>query len=182
MRTVITQRINQMIIKNNILSQKDYERLCKTPQEVCEMVSDDLKVKGITRRRAAERLGVQAPVVTIQLSGKKYFGPRTAQKYSTLFGYNPIFLKTGLGYLNSNPKNDSKVVAGIAASKRTRTVAYKYLKSKEMQAKLEELQKSVTSLERERDKALKALDVEKIRNQKLRVRIEKLMDKIETVQ
>ena len=170
-----------MEIKANVLSQKDYERLCCTPKEVCSMVSDDFKAKGITRRYAASRLGVQAPVVTIQLSGKKYFGKKTAEKYSSLFGYNPVFLKTGIGYLNSDPQLDAKLNANRAQATRARTIASSYIKYSELRSQLEEMQKILASLEKERNKALKALDAEKQRNEKLTIRIEKLMDRLENV-
>lgn len=169
----------RMVIKANVLSQKDYERLCCTPREVCDMVSDDLKNKGITRRSAAELLGVQAPVVSIQLSGKKYFGKKTAEKYSTQFGYNPVFLKTGIGYLNYKPQLDAQLLASRTPSARARTITSSYLKYTEMRSQLEEMQKSILSLEKERDKALKALDAEKQRNEKLNIRIEKLLDRLD---
>lgn len=50
-----------------------------------------------------------------------------------------------------------------------------------MRSQLEEMQKSILSLEKERDKALKALDAEKQRNEKLNIRIERLMDKLDEV-
>lgn len=168
-----------MEIKENILSQKDYERLCKTPQEVCRMVSADLKVKGITRSQAASRLGVQAPVVTIQLSGKKYFGDKVATKYSTEFGYNPIFLKTGIGYLNADASLDSNIYFSRVPATRAKAVTSSYIKYRDLRSKLEFLQQSLDQMTKERDRALKALDAEKLRNEKLNVRIEKLMDKME---
>ncbi len=143
------------------------------------MVSDDLRQKGITRREAAGRLGVQAPVVTIQLSGKKYFGKKTAEKYSLEFGYNPIFLKTGIGYLNTKPQLDAKLDSSRKPSARARAIASSYIKYSELRSQLEDLQKSVLSLEKERDRAIKALDAEKQRNEKLSVRIEKLLDKLD---
>ena len=143
------------------------------------MVSNDLRVKGVSRRKAAERLGVKPSVVSIQLSGKKYFGARTALKYSEEFGYNYTFLKTGLGYLNANPERDSWIVASAGPSARSRSVAGKYMKNKALQEKIEVLQKSVSTLEKERDRALKALETEKLRNEKLSIRIERLMDKME---
>lgn len=170
-----------MEIKENILSQKDYERLCKTPQEVCRMVSADLKVKGITRSQAASRLGVQAPVVTIQLSGKKYFGDKVANKYSTVFGYNPIFLKTGIGYLNADASLDNKIFFSRVPGSRARAVTSSYIKYKDLHSKLEFLQQSLDQMTKERDRALKALDAEKLRNEKLNVRIEKLMDKMDLI-
>ena len=171
---------NSMEIKGNILSQKDYERLCKTPQEVCRMVSTDLKLKGISRSEAASRLGVQAPVVTIQLSGKKYFGSKAADKYSMQFGYNPIFLKTGIGYLNTDASLDSNIYVSRAHESRVKAVTTSYIRYKDLHTQLECLQKDLDQTIKELNKALKALEVEKQRNDKLNVRIEKLMDFIDT--
>lgn len=170
-----------MEIKENILSQKDYERLCKTPQEVCSMVSADLKVKGITRSQAASRLGVQAPVVTIQLSGKKYFGDKVANKYSSEFGYNPIFLKTGIGYLNSDPSKDSKLFVSKVTNARTKSIASSYIKYKALHEQLEEYRKNNESLAKERDRYQRLLETERQRNDKLNARIERLLDKLEAV-
>jgi plasmid maintenance system antidote protein VapI len=168
-----------MTIKANVLSQKDYERLCCTPQEVCEMISDDFKLKGISRREAAGRLGVQAPVVTIQLSGKKYFGKRTAEKYSLEFGYNPVFLKTGIGYLNMKPQLDARLSASRGPSARVRNVTSSYIRYTELRSQLDELKKEYENAVKERDRAIKSLNAEKQRNEKLNIRIEKLMDKLE---
>ena len=169
-----------MEIKANVLSQKDYERLCCTPREVCSMISDDFKLKGITRREAAGRLGVQAPVVTIQLSGNKYFGKKTAEKYSHAFGYNPVFLKTGIGYLKFKPQLDSKLSASRAPSARVHSVTSSYIRYTELRSQMENLKKDYEKVVRERDRALKSLGLEKQRNEKLNCRIEKLMDKLDS--
>ena len=170
-----------MVIKANVLSQKDYERLCCTPREVCDMVSDDLKNKGITRRNAAELLGVQAPVVSIQLSGKKYFGKKTAEKYSSQFGYNPVFLKTGIGYLNNKPQLDAQLSSSRTPASRARSFTSSYIKYSDLRSQLEEIRKSNEALSKERDKYQRLLEAERIRNDKLNARIEKLLDKLEAV-
>lgn len=78
----------------------------KTPQEICNRISEDFKVKHITHADAAERLGVTRSVVTNQLSGKRYFGKKTAALYSSAFGYNKVFLQHGIGYLYGDSEMD----------------------------------------------------------------------------
>lgn len=71
----------------------------KTPAQVGKIIAADFKLRGITHAEAANRLKVSRQVVTNQLSGKRYFGNKTSQKYHTAFGYNPLFLRTGTGEL-----------------------------------------------------------------------------------
>lgn len=70
-----------------------------SPKEVCEAVAKDFKSKGLTHADAANLLGVKRQVVTLQLAGKRYFGKKTATKYSQIFNYSFSFLSSGIGDL-----------------------------------------------------------------------------------
>lgn len=75
----------------------------KTSKEVCAEIAADFKLRGMTHADAAKRLGVTRQVVTIQLSGKRYFGKKTATKYCQEFNYYYPFLVSGIGMLYNDP-------------------------------------------------------------------------------
>ena len=79
---------------------------------ICKAIAVDFKVKGLTHEIAASRLGCSKQTVSNQISGKKKFSLKSAQKYAETFGYNLEFLLFGKGELNGCPTNvNSKDVA-----------------------------------------------------------------------
>ena len=170
-----------MQIDSNILSQRDYEKLCRTPKEVCQLIGTDLKIKGITRTAAAEKMGVSRQVVTSQLAGKRYFSDKTSARYADTFGYNVRFLKSGLGYLNIDPTLDAKIYRIKPMLARTKSVSSSYIKYKDLHIQLIDTTKEKEKLEKEKNKLQKDLEAEKARNAKLLLRIERLTDKLEAI-
>ena len=67
---------------------------------ICKAIAVDFKVKGLTHETAAGQLGCSKQTVSNQISGKKKFSLKTAQKYAETFGYNLEFLLFGKGELN----------------------------------------------------------------------------------
>ena len=79
---------------------------------ICKAIAVDFKVKGLTHETAASQLGCGKQTVSNQISGKKKFSLKSAQKYAETFGYNLEFLLFGKGELNGCPTNvNSKDVA-----------------------------------------------------------------------
>ena len=79
---------------------------------ICKAVAVDFKMKGLTHEMAASQLGCSKQTVSNQISGKKKFSLKSAQKYAETFGYNLEFLLFGKGELNGCPTNvNSKDVA-----------------------------------------------------------------------
>ena len=79
---------------------------------ICKAIAVDFKVKGLTHETAAGKLGCSKQTVSNQISGKKKFSLKTAQKYAEVFGYNLDFLLFGKGELNTCQTNvNSKDVA-----------------------------------------------------------------------
>ena len=79
---------------------------------ICKAIAVDFKVKGLTHETAAGKLGCSKQTVSNQISGKKKFSLKTAQKYAEVFGYNLDFLLFGKGELNACLTNvNSKDVA-----------------------------------------------------------------------
>ena len=78
-----------------------------TPKEIGRTVAAYFKEKKITQEEVATRLGFASKqVVTNQMSGKK-FGKIVAAKYAREFGFNEVFLLTGMGdLLHSEPENE----------------------------------------------------------------------------
>ena len=50
----------------------------KTPAEICESISLDLKARKITHKELAEMIGKSKAVVSTQISGKKSFSKEMA--------------------------------------------------------------------------------------------------------
>lgn len=69
---------------------------------ICKAIAVDFKVKGLTHEIAASRLGCSKQTVSNQISGKKKFSLKSAQKYAETFGYNLEFLLFGKGELNGS--------------------------------------------------------------------------------
>ena len=69
---------------------------------ICKAIAVDFKVKGLTHETAAGQLGCGKQTVSNQISGKKKFSLKTAQKYAETFGYNLEFLLFGKGELNGS--------------------------------------------------------------------------------
>lgn len=78
-----------------------------TPKEIGRKVAAYFKEKKISQEEVATRLGFASKqVVANQMSGKK-FGRIVAAKYAREFGFNEIFLLTGMGDLfNPEPENE----------------------------------------------------------------------------
>ncbi len=77
---------------------------------ICRAVAADFKLRGITHVEAAQKLGVVPRSVSNQISGKRPFGKKSAQKYAAAFGYDEPFLLYGTGKLR---RDDRVVTVGI---------------------------------------------------------------------
>jgi len=83
-----------------------------TPEKEKEIniaVSRWFKGQGLTRREAAERLGVQEMAVSMQLT--RHFTPRSARRWSQAFGLNEDFLLTGEGPVCNRSTSYMKMVS-----------------------------------------------------------------------
>lgn len=76
---------------------------------ICKAIAVDFKVKGLTHEAAASRLGCSKQTVSNQISGKKKFSLKSAQKYAETFGYNLEFLLFGKGELNGSQQMTSVI-------------------------------------------------------------------------
>ena len=76
---------------------------------ICKAIAVDFKVKGLTHETAASQLGCSKQTVSNQISGKKKFSLKTAQRYAETFGYNLEFLLFGKGELNGTQLLNSVV-------------------------------------------------------------------------
>ena len=76
---------------------------------ICKAIAVDFKVKGLTHETAASQLGCSKQTVSNQISGKKKFSLKTAQRYTETFGYNLEFLLFGKGELNGTQPLNSVV-------------------------------------------------------------------------
>ncbi len=74
---------------------------------ICRAVASDFKLRGITHQQAADMLGVEKRTVSNQISGKRPFGKKSAQKYSQVFGYEEPFLLYGIGELKKRQVSKS---------------------------------------------------------------------------
>ena len=90
---------------------------------ICKAIAVDFKVKGLTHETAASRLGCGKQTVSNQISGKKKFSLKTAQKYAETFGYNLEFLLFGKGELNGSQQITSVIEVESKASDEEPTVA-----------------------------------------------------------
>ncbi len=77
-----------------------------SPEQICRSVAADFKLRGISHADAAEKLGVNIRSVSNQISGKRPFGKKSAQKYAAAFGYEEPFLLYGAGKLKKGPKEN----------------------------------------------------------------------------
>ena len=90
---------------------------------ICKAIAVDFKVKGLTHETAAGQLGCSKQTVSNQISGKKKFSLKTAQKYAETFGYNLEFLLFGKGELNGSQQITSVIEVESKASDEEPTVA-----------------------------------------------------------
>ena len=90
---------------------------------ICKAIAVDFKVKGLTHETAASQLGCGKQTVSNQISGKKKFSLKTAQKYAETFGYNLEFLLFGKGELNGSQHITSVNEVESKASDEEPTVA-----------------------------------------------------------
>lgn len=66
-------------------------------EQICKEIANDFKRRRITHKIAAERIGTSKQTVSNQISGKKRFSLKMAQKFSEAFGYNEMWLLYGEG-------------------------------------------------------------------------------------
>jgi plasmid maintenance system antidote protein VapI len=90
---------------------------------ICKAIAVDFKVKGLTHETAASQLGCSKQTVSNQISGKKKFSLKTAQRYDETFGYNLEFLLFGKGELNETQPLNSVVDVEQKTSEVEPTVA-----------------------------------------------------------
>lgn len=76
----------------------------KDPAEICKAIAVDFKRRGLTHRTAGEMLGLSKQSVSNQISGKKPFSLKAAQRYADTLGYDIRFLLFGKGNLYPNIK------------------------------------------------------------------------------
>lgn len=70
-------------------------------KDVCLAVKAYFAQQNIKLVDVARMLNATPQTITEHLSGERYFGKARADKYAELFGFNPIFLRTGEGALFS---------------------------------------------------------------------------------
>lgn len=83
---------------------KEIITMQKSAEEISEAVAQDLKSRGYTHQRIADRLGKTKNVISNQLTGKRPFSKQMALLFASHFNYNLNFLLYGSGEL-SNPEN-----------------------------------------------------------------------------
>lgn len=79
----------------NVTDTKPYFMIC---QEVIKYLRD----RNISNSDVARRLGISAGAVANQLSGRKPFGNRAADKWASCFPFNREFLQFGTGTLEKD--------------------------------------------------------------------------------
>ena len=90
---------------------------------ICKAIAVDFKVKGLTHEAAACQLGCSKQTVSNQISGKKKFSLKSAQKYAEVFGYNLEFLLFGKGELNGSQQMTSVIDIELKTSDEEPSVA-----------------------------------------------------------
>jgi predicted transcriptional regulator len=76
----------------------------KNPAEICKAIAVDFKKRELTYLMAGEMLGLSKQSVSNQISGKKTFSFKSAQRYDETFGYDVRFLLFGEGSLYEDIK------------------------------------------------------------------------------
>lgn len=71
----------------------------KTPREVAEEIRADLRRQNLNIREAAERLGISPANLSAILARDTFMGRTNAARLADTFGYDTIFLHTGVGTL-----------------------------------------------------------------------------------
>ena len=133
---------------------EELENSTKTPSQVGKIIAADFKLRGITHAEAADRLKVSRQVVTNQLSGKRYFGNKTSQKYHSAFGYNPAFLRTGTGELIGTVKFRSGSMGGVNDVKK-------------VQRELREVRRRLSQMQKQYNETSNLLQIEREKNTSL---------------
>ena len=89
-----------------------------TAEEICKAIAADFKMRGLTHGAAAEMLGLCKQTVSNQISGKKKFSLKAAQRYADAFGYSIDFLLFGKGELRKGgrmtPTGEIKPIATMS--------------------------------------------------------------------
>lgn len=70
-----------------------------SPEDICRAIAEDFKARGLSHAAAARMLGVDTRSVSNQISGKRPFGKKSAQRYARVFGYDEPYLLYGIGTL-----------------------------------------------------------------------------------
>lgn len=137
---------------NNFVYLKEFGKNTKTPDQVSKIIAADFKLRGLTHAEAANKLNVTRQVVTNQLAGKRYFGPKASRKYQAAFGYNPDFLKKGVGSLLGEGDNALSVkIVGIDEMEKARQEVL------QLQRRIKELTKTVVETKKKYQATLRQL-------------------------
>ena len=107
-----------------------------TPDEVLQAVSRDIKLRGLSRKEAAERIGLgSSQSYSNLIASHKYLNFVKARKLSDAFGYNEEFLTTGKGELlpSASPIEESVQQTSVSPQSAADD-RYKKLRADMMQA------------------------------------------------
>lgn len=77
-------------------------------KEINQAVSRWLKAQGLSRKQAADRLGVKEMAISMQLT--RHFTPKSARRWSQAFGLSEQFLLTGHGPVYDRTTSYKKMV------------------------------------------------------------------------
>ena len=94
-----------MTILNTSKRSKQMNNTQSSPKDVADSVKIVLRRKG-KQKDAADTLGITPATLSAQLAGKKYLSKKVAKRLSDLYGFNTIFLTTGIGGLFINNKTN----------------------------------------------------------------------------
>ncbi len=117
------------------------------PEDICRTVAADFKARRISHADAAKMLNVKTRSVSNQISGKRPFGKKGAQKYAEIFGYEEPFLLYGIGPLKKEDASGTilQTNTGVLLDEKTAYALYKRIN--ELEGKIEELTKQKKTLE-----------------------------------
>ena len=82
----------------------------ETIREINIAVSRWFKSQGISHAEAAQRLGVAPASVSMQISWR-HFSPKSARRWSEVFGFSEKFLLTGEGPIMNRQSGYRKIIA-----------------------------------------------------------------------
>lgn len=76
--------------------------------DVCRSIKMYFRANGISYEDAAKALGKKYGDVSNALSGNRNFGPQRAMLWSSTFGFDPVYLRTGHGSLLPTAESDAE--------------------------------------------------------------------------